>query len=211
MVIGAWILTVLSYLGGGAIIAVGITNPYILYSSGSVAEGVITGVIVFLVFGFIGHILSTQAVNCKKKGGAFAAFVISFLPYVLPTVAIMLLTLILRIIDWIVFTITDNHIVAEFVNKVTDSLIGNQFRAFKDAGTVSTVTTVYTVFQDGFERVLTPISTLQDSDPDSVYYLKYYTYLKDDIGNYWRSYDYNETFIADADIVNKNALKKIDG
>lgn len=211
MFIAGLILTVLAYLGGGAVIVVGVIDPYVLYSSGSVAECIVTGVIIFVALGFVGHIFATKAVIANRKGGTLAVFWISLLPYVIPTIVIMLLVAILRIFDQIMYIITDKHIVAQVVNTITESLFGRQLKVFSGAGTLSddntASDTVYSVYNNGFNRLLTPVGTKQDHDPDSIYYMKHYTYFRDDLGNYWRSYDGNNTFIAEYDIEHKNALK----
>lgn len=58
--------------------------------------------------------------------------------------------------------------------------------------------TVYVVNDGGYERKLTLFeSGLKDYDTDSPGYQKLYSRFRDDLGNFWRTYDGNKTFIKE--------------
>ncbi len=55
----------------------------------------------------------------------------------------------------------------------------------------------YTVYDGGFTRYLKKVDYCSDAYPNSPYYGRYYTRFKDNAGNYWRSYDNNNSFIKE--------------
>lgn len=71
--------------------------------------------------------------------------------------------------------------------------------AVSDEGSAST----YTVSgEGGHTRTLTFAEKRQDLWTESPYNGKYYDRFIDDLGNYWRSYDGNDTFIEEKKIPN---------
>lgn len=72
-------------------------------------------------------------------------------------------------------------------------------------------TTVYIVNDGGYDRKLTLFDTyLKDYDSDSPGYQKMYRRYKDDVGNYWRSYDEGKTFIKEKYNGKNSIVVKVD-
>ncbi len=198
----SWILTVSAYGCGGAFLAIGLIDPGILGQTITLLDCIILAAVGFVGLGFLAHWFATKAVYGNRNAGSLAVWIISFLPYILPSVALFLLVQILRIIDYIVYLITDKHTVAQFVNTVTDAFFSKQFAVFAGAGTLNdsepVVTEEYYEVNTTFgKRKLKYFDNREDNDTDSPYYMKRYNLFRDEIGNFWRSYDGNVTFIEE--------------
>ena len=198
----SWIITVLAYGCGGAFLAIGLIDPGILGQTITLFDCIILAVVGFVGLGFVAHLCATKAIYNNRNGGSLAVWIISFLPYILPSVALFLLVQILRVIDYFVYVISDKHIVAQFVNTVTDALFSKQFAVFAGAGTLNdsepVVTETYYEVDTSFgKRKLKYFDNREDNDTDSPYYMKRYNLFRDDIGHFGRSYDGNVTFIEE--------------
>lgn len=72
-------------------------------------------------------------------------------------------------------------------------------------GTSSSSSVAYTITENGYKRTLTLFRAhCQDHEaPAGEDFGAYYNKFKDDIGNYWRSYDGNKTFISESALRNR--------
>lgn len=70
----------------------------------------------------------------------------------------------------------------------------------RNGGSSDKSAATYTVTENGFKRTLTLFrSYCQDYEtPSTEGFGAYYNKFKDDLGNYWRSYDGNKTFISES-------------
>ena len=183
MIVASWILTVISYIAGAGLIVVGAIFADIFF--------IILGAIAFLLFGFIGHILvSKKKSNEGSIGkGGMAVYILSFPQFILPFVILFVLLMLLKFLDWVVYIFTDHHYVARFVDYMLSLLLGKP-RAFADSDDSDAGEEYLEVIDDwGNHLKLDFIEQKQDYDPDSPYYLKYYKRYRDNLSNYWRSYD----------------------
>lgn len=174
------------------------------FSAERIAEGgwipLVICLVWFVVFGIISHVLMKKDLNkndIKPTKGEKFLYIISFLPYAVPFILLFILWLLLKFIDTMIFLFTGgDHKLSDILNFMAEAA---GFKK-KTPKTAEGGAEVISVMADGWERKLTFAESSQDHCSDSPYFLKYYNRFRDDLGNYWRSYDDNDTFIPEKNI-----------
>lgn len=176
------------------------------FSAERIAEGTWIPIVIclvwFCVFGIISHVLMKKDLNkndIKPTKGEKFLYIISFLPYAVPFILLFILWAILKFVDIMLQLFTGkDHPLARAIDFLAVSAGFKKKSSFADAsdGGAGGIT----VMANGFDRKLTFAESSQDHCSDSPYFLKYYNRFRDDLGNYWRSYDNNDTFIPEKNI-----------
>lgn len=197
MKIASWIFTVLAY-----VILIGMIIMILVVGNGSWASGVDNGVWVAVVFtavffcvpGFIGHLLIDKYKRANPDIGkdGLAVYILSFVPFIIPYIALLVLSLIVWLIDAVVYLFTSRHYVLQFVTWVWSLTFGTGKHRL---ATEETEETVYTVYENGLNRQLTfwgyanttKSQNLQLTGPTPAY--------RDDVGNFWITTDGGQNFI----------------
>ena len=146
----------------------------------------------YTVFGLIAHILAMKY-RANNGGGLLGVYIVTFPAYLVPFVILLALWAILKFIDIMLGLFTNDQCsIAIIVKYLYDAVFGTT----KTKNTSST--DIYVVLDEhSNERKLQFTEQKQDHDPDSPLYTMYYNRFRDDIGNYWRSYDNNRTFVKE--------------
>ena len=189
MKIASWIFTVLSFLGAGVLVLLGV-----LFATGDDrATAIVLAVVCFLVLGFIGHILINKY-RCGSGQGGLAVYILSFPAYIIPFIALFLLLMLIKLIDAIIYAFTQRHYMYEFINYTMGLLLGKPRNKSASGGGTSAGAgkDAYVVIDGGYERTLTFTESKQDHDSGQMY-----NRFRDDTGAYWRSYDNNNTFVKE--------------
>lgn len=138
---------------------------------GAVWEDVlISGAIVFCILGSLSHLC---VINKSDEDKATKVLYFATFPSFI----------VLFVIIWVV--------------KKIFKLITNSSGSSSSASGGGKNGTIYVVYDNGYDRQLTFVEFKEDHDHDSPLFGKYYNRFKDDIGNYWRSYDNNENFVKE--------------
>ncbi len=154
----------------------------------------IMGAIGFVFFGFISHVI----IASRRDSGADAfVYYVTFPAFILPFIALCLILLALYILDQIIYACTDKHYVLSFIMQIYETCTGKK-NSVKNKNSDKNTAQVYVVMKHGMERELRFFDLREDFDDNSPFYGKKYNYFRDDIGNFWRSYDHNESFIEES-------------
>lgn len=189
MKIASWILTVLSFLA----IPLVFLLCFILKTDDTILEKLIIGGALFIALGFIAHVLINKY-RMQNGGGTFL-YVVTFPAYAVPFVVFFIVWGILSVINWLCYVFTDKYLISDFLNWMKRDVLG--IGCGRGSSSKQTAGEAYTVIENGFERTLAFCEVKQDAYPDSPFYTKYYNRFRDETGNFWRSYDDNETFIKE--------------
>ncbi|MDE6001726.1 MAG: hypothetical protein K2G96_05365 [Clostridia bacterium] len=186
MKIASWIFTVLSFLA----IPVVFLMCWALKTEDTLTDKLIIGIALFLVLGSVAHILINK--YRIKNGGGLFLYIVTFPAYAVPFVAILILWAILSFVNWLCYVFTDRYLVGDFLNWVKREVLGIGVGKSRSVAN-KTSEKVYTVLDEmGFQRELTLYEQYkEDIVPESPFYGKYYNRFRDDLGNFWRSYDKN--------------------
>ena len=188
MKVASWIFTVLSFLA----IPLVFLLCWALKTDDTVIEQLIIGIGFFVVLGFIAHVLINK--YRIKNGGGLFLYIVTFPAFAVPFIALFVVWAILSLINKLCYIFTDRYLIGEFLDWMKREVLG----IGGGSRSSSTGTTLYTVLdKQGFERQLAFYESKQDTFGDSPFYGQYYNRFRDDLGNFWRSYDNNETFVKE--------------
>ena len=182
MKVASWVFTVLSYL------AIPILFAFwaILQTDDAWWQILIIGGVLFCILGYIGHILALKY-KMFHGGGCTVPYILTFPAFLIPFVIIGVIWLVLSLVNFICYLITDRYLMSELLNWIKRDCLG----IGGDSSSQGQEETIYVVYDGGFERKLKMWTHYkQDFYNPSLYYDR----LIDDIGNYWRSYDDCRTF-----------------
>lgn len=187
MKVASWIFTVLSFLAVPLVFLL----CWILKTDDTLVEQAIIGVALFIVLGFIAHVLINKY-RVQNGGGTFL-FIVTFPAFAIPFVVFFIIWAILALINQLCYIFTDRYLIGEFLDWMKHSVlgIGGGHRSVSEEK-------VYIVIDEqGFERQLSFYECREDTYSDSPFYCQHYNRFRDDLGNFWRSYDNNETFVKE--------------
>jgi len=129
--------------------------------------------IAFVAFGFAAHMLAGKTMEHYDTGCKFVYYS-SFPAYILPFAVIFIVKQIIKL-----------------VKILLNALSGN-------SSSSQEVENVYIVTDEqGFDRKLRFYEYKEDTYSKSPFYTMHYNRFRDDLGNFWRSYDNEETFIKE--------------
>lgn len=185
MKVASWIFTVLSFLAIPIMFAVWA----IFQTDDTWLEILILGGVGFCLLGYIGHVLANKY-RASNGGGCLVPYILTFPAFLIPFVIIGVIWLILSLINFICYLITDRYLIGEFLNWIRTECLGfggskssMQKRKQEEA--------VYVVYDRGYDRNLKMCDHYkQDVNNPGLYYDRFV----DDTGSYWRSYDNGQTF-----------------
>jgi len=200
MKIASWIFTALSFLAIPVMFAIWA----ILKTDDTWLDILIIGVVLFLVLGYIGHIIAAKY-RRVNGGGCTVPYIATFPAFAVPFVIFGAIFLILSFINWICYVFTDRYLISEFLVWLRKTLLGIDDRKASKNGGVKNEN-VFMVIDGGTERYLTMIEEYAEDHAvhGKVYHeivgSARYNRFVDDIGNYWRSYDNNKTFVSEHEL-----------
>ncbi len=185
--VGSWVLTILAYIGialGVIFLLVGENIPGV--GADKIEAGSICGVAGFIA-GFFGHTLASN--YRAENGGALGIYLISFLPFIIPLIALFIIWLILKFIDLMLWIATGKHYLDSIIAWLYQEITGKKIINNTDACEGKNIQT-YTVYDHGLERTLYMYDEYKYDPNLNVHFNRF----RDDCGDFWRSYDNNETF-----------------
>ncbi|MDE6356686.1 MAG: hypothetical protein K2L67_05525 [Clostridia bacterium] len=188
MKIASWIFTVLSFLAIPAVFLL----CFILKTDDTVVEKLIIGGAAFIILGFIAHVLINK--HRLNHGGGMFLYIVTFPAFAIPFIVLFIVWGILSLINWLCYVFTDKYLISDFLNWIKRDVLGI---GGGRGSSKQKSEEVYAVIENGFERLLSFYETKQDTYADSPFYMEYYNRFRDDTGNFWRSYDNNETFVKE--------------
>lgn len=181
MKIASWILTILSYVAGVTLLLVQIFLH--------VDDLFFNGLLPVLLVGFIGHILmcvmKRRGKNLGKDG--LAVYILSFPQFIVIAIILFIFLLLFKLADLICYLIEGKHPFGSLCDNGFGLLLGKPRASASSDGDGEEYLEVLDDY--GNHLKLEFIEMTEDHDPDSPYAYKYYKRYRDDLGNYWRSYD----------------------
>lgn len=176
MKIASWIFTVLSFLSFPIFIVLG-------YFENNFVYGIIFSIIGFLLLSYIAHILAGK---CFDDGGKIP-FYITYPGFILPMVVMYVIFGVLSFLDWVVYAFTRRYYIAEFLGWMRSTLLfTNPIKKQTEKTKKEEIVYLVDDRKLKYEWRYTDFETKLD-----------YNRFRDDLGNYWRSYDDNKTFIQE--------------
>ncbi|MDE6474733.1 MAG: hypothetical protein K2L70_06505 [Clostridia bacterium] len=196
MKVVSWILFVLSILviPVFAIIgALGITED-------SMTDLIIIGVVFFFILGFLSHIAIGFS-HGEYDTAAKAVFYASFPAFIIPFIAVFLILMFIKFLDWVVYLFTDKHYVLSAVNFILEHALGIKMNKGGSSSSGKSNNEEVVIVQDSVrEAKLKFVEKSQDYDPDSATYRQYFDRYRDELGYYWRTYDNGVNFVKEDDL-----------
>ena len=200
MKIASWIFTAIAY---ALLIVMIILIAVVGNTLGFWATGVENDVWVAYVFtavafclpGFIGHLLIDKYKKKYRYLGkdGLAVYILSFVPFIIPYIVLLVLALIVWVADLFIYLCTDRHYVLQFVVWVWSLVFDTGSSSSKPKEEEQAV---FKVVENGLTRTLTFWGYASTTRNQNLQFTGYVPAYRDDVGNFWITTDGGQHFTA---------------
>ncbi len=199
MKIASWIFTAIAYaLLIATVIALLVTGSTESMSGGETEFILIATAFTAVAFclpGFIGHLLIDKYKKKYRYLGKYglAVYILSFVPFIIPYIVLLVLALIVWVADLFIYLCTDRHYVLQFVVWVWSLVFDTGSSSSKPKEEEQAV---FKVVENGLTRTLTFWGYASTTRNQNLQFTGYVPAYRDDVGNFWITTDGGQHFTA---------------